>query len=247
MEVTFATLTDRNGVVQDTPTTWTARVSGTADFFPFADGARHFFFEHSEDGTINEPPDQINDEILYVQFEDQGGGTFWWSNYDPTFTDRGDWDVYRRTSSELLWTGFHDSGGDGSDVTITPGVRMVQLPPREGSWTIDATANDGTNTFNVEGMGETLGQEDLPFRLDLLGKREGFFAKADPEVFFKDAWKVELAFEAKAGTETFFTSERTLWFGANLGLVQAESYEQDLDEGSWDQTETYWLPFSPAD
>ena len=115
-------------------------------------------------------------------------------------------------------------------------MRLAQLPPRIGSWDTNHTANQNGEVFDIDWSGEAVGQEDLLLPQELFTKRQ------QPEVFYKDAWRIELEFSAGAEGTDFFQATRTMWYAANLGLVQVESYEEELDENTWDRTETYWLP-----
>ena len=45
MAITFAGYADQSGNVQNTATDWSAKVAGTADIYPMADGIRHYVYE----------------------------------------------------------------------------------------------------------------------------------------------------------------------------------------------------------
>jgi hypothetical protein len=233
LEVTFADYADAAGNVQTTPTTWTAAVAGTPDYYPLADGRRMEYAESGAEGTIgNIDPEAEYETEQFVQFDAQGGGVFHRTRYaDGTYAQPRDWDVMQQVSGALEYLGFGEvDGGETFAVDFDSPLTFTTLPPA-GTWDDQTTATvTGEGTFTLTGAGEMVSESDLPW---LTGEME---------VFWKDVRLVVIDHSIAAGSDLIETGVDSLWLSPTVGIVQYATYAEDLQENRWDRERGLLMP-----
>jgi hypothetical protein len=226
MEITFQGYRDQAGNPQETATTWTATVEGTADYYPLEDGRRFIYDEYEEGGTVgNDTPEWNWSGEGYIQFVAAGGGVFHRGWYDPDFTTVDDWDVMRQSGGALQYLGFHESDdGDELDIVFDDPIDYVTLPPA-GTWTSTTTATiAGAGTITLVGEGRFVEELDLPW---LPG--DGDY----PELFWKDVRLVILEHTISAGDDLMESGVDSLWLSPTVGLVRYATDLEDHMENEW--------------
>ena len=235
LELAFADYQDRAGNVQNTTSTWTAVVQGTADYYPLIDG-RQFVYDVVEAGGAsgNAEPEWIDQDTNYIQFDAAGGAVFHRTWYDSDFTIGDDWEVMQQSGGFLQILGFRDTHEDGSDdINFDAPIDFVALPPA-GTWTSSTTATlPGDGTMAITGEGRFVEQIDLPW---LAGGED------HPEIFWKDVRLVLVEHTLSAGDDLVETGVDSLWLAPTVGVVQFGSSLEDLMDDTWEWEHGVLLP-----
>lgn len=241
LEIGFAGYADANGVVQPDETLWTADVAGTGTPYPVSDGARYAMFGSWERGELgNETPTDGGDEATWYQFTARGGSQWNVEEYfDPSYGVVDYYDIFSVTSSSVSWLGFGEDMTTPKELTelfFTTPVVMADLPLSVGAtWTTTTQLTfPGEGTVDATLDGEVISRADLPFEAD-----PGF------DVYWSDAWQVDLVLEASIGGDDLILEERSYWFVEGVGMVRQLLYEESYDpedDPGWERTELWLIP-----
>lgn len=229
MEITFAEITDANGVMLSTPWTWEATVAGAADYFPMVDGLQQIFGNFETGGVTGNPVPQWSDGWTeYFLWEEQLDGTFRQSDYSSDFsTPLGDYDVYRKLGNAVQWLGFFENGGP--EVLFDTPMNILPLPLSAGTWTSGTNVTiPGEGVFSASLSGTVVGQTDR--------ETESFGEEA---LFFKDAWQVIRVLDVEMGGTTVSVETDTTYYSATLGMVEHSDYDDQISDGEWSWLRTW--------
>lgn len=235
IEITFSGFTDLNGVEQVTPWTFEATVAGTAEYFPVTDGLQLAFEFFEEGGPANSPAEWFDSGTQFIQLDVQPDDTFFYADYDPTFTTpSGDHEIYQKLSNQLQWLGFQEYDEmDGPMVMMFDSpLNFLPLPLSAGTWTSSASVvvpDEGT--YNATINGTVVGQFDLPVD-----------SEGSESLFYKNAWKVIRNMDVTLDGSPAMAIADTSWYSPTLGPVQSSEYEDQIDESRWGY-ESMWRIF----
>ena len=241
LEVEFDDFADANGVVQTTAVLWTATVTGSADYFPVADGAQTSFVGNWSRGDLGSTePLEGGDAIEFLALEARPTAGEWnlWEFEDPDYTVPDEYEVLAVSAAGVDWLGFadEDEAKDLLENLFSDPLTMVEFPfVLDNTWSSSATLTQGEVVMTASLTGEVVGNADLPlFMID------------DLDVYWSDVWEVTTSLAASIGGENFYTEERTAWYAAGIGLVKETLYEERLDpedDPGWEESELWLMPF----
>lgn len=243
MEATFVGLRDLAGNVQTTPTTWSAKVQGSADYLPWVDGARYFEYVSTAWGQGgNQVPDGTDERTEYLQIDKLSATDYSFVAYDDgSFTaPTGDSEQFRKTGNAMLWIGFEDGPGKGRHrlplapdkaITFDQPLTLLPLPIAVGTWTSSTTVTvPGEGEYTATLQGRVIGRADHPV------------AMSGGEVYLKDAWRVARMLSVGLAGTPAFTQTDTVWYSPTLGEVHRTSREVDLTADEWHTEDAWRLP-----
>ena len=240
LEVGFAGYSDANGVVQPDETLWASTVAGTGNPYPVSDGARYAMFGSWARGELDNPmPTETGDEAVWYQFTARGGSQWNLEEYfDPSYTILDYYDIYSVTSASVSWLGFAEDMGAAKEFTelfFTVPVVMADLPLSVGSdWTTNTQLTfPGEGTIDATIDGGVVSRADLPFE-----------NVEDFDVYWSDAWQIDIVLDASAGGDPILHEDRSYWFVNGVGMVRQTRYEENYQPGDegWENTETWLVP-----
>lgn len=233
MELTFSGLTDQNGVTQPTPWTWEAEIAGTPDYYPVVNGTVVALWTHEEGGVSGSTePVWAGDYWQYLKVLTQANGTFRLAEYESdAVTPTGDYEIMRKTSSQMQWAGFKDSD-QASEILFSTPLNTLPLPVATGTWNSSTTVTiPGDGTFSATMTGNVTGKVDLPI--------EGGGGMG---LFYKDAYRVVRRLEVTSGGSLAFVNSDTTYYSATLGEVQRAQYDDEPQNNAWRYEQT-WRSF----
>lgn len=230
--VTFAGYADVNGVVQDTPSTWSATVAGTADYYPLVDERQSVFLASWERGTIgNDIPEESGSYVNHIKFEAQGGGVFHRVEYDDSYTQAWSWEIMDRTATALRLHGFHDEGDDEDDPETTmfsTPVDYLRLPP--------AAAATWTAETGVQGQPGVL-LEAAGVYVERLDRLEATSSKDVLQAYWTNVWVATLTYTMSVDDVVQMVGTETMYLAPGFGLVRSETVESNPIDDRWERNE----------
>ena len=241
LELTFAGYADANGVVQDGETEWSVTVAGDGSPYPVSDGARYTMLGSWESGVQgSSDPTDSGDEEIYYQFVARAAANQWnlEEYFDPGYATLDYYDIFEVTSSGVRWLGFAEeqskSGGvdkEFTEILFSNPVLMAALPLQvSDDWSTDTQVTfPGEGTLDATLSGEVVARDDLPF-----------VDSGEIEIYWSDAWQINMLLEGSADGQPILSEERTYWFVVGIGMVRQDAYEENYDEGWWERSQT-WL------
>ncbi len=241
---------DAAGNINDSHPTWTATVSGTADYYPVSELFAYTFFTHEEDdqGEWHEFQETYS-------FDLGAGDDFRRKRYDGELGVWNEWDNMSKTSTGILLDGFRElRGGVGEDVTFSNPVKILNRPTVAASWTGNVDVTSGEDVLNVVFSAEVL--PDLvdypvfmggPKAANLLGREFSNLEKSEAgfEVFWSNCRSVVQNVNASMDGDPFFTETDTLIYCPGFGLIKETLLEEQYmeDETMYSVTNLLFMEF----
>lgn len=248
MAIAFAGFTDTSGNPQNTAYEWSARIAGTADIYPMADGIRHYLDGVWSEGVAgSSTPTDYGDRSEYRQVEVQPNNDVHLVGYEEdTFATPRRWDAYRRSASVINWLGFADgdNGGTPQAILFDTALKYLPLPMAAGTWTGSTTVTvPGEGTYSAVMNGRVVGREDLVLDAKSLPSS---LKSAPAGIYYKGAWKVVRTLEVTLGGQWFTTMADTTWYSPTTGPVREITHEdhaaRDQDPAGWYRTDSWRDP-----
>ncbi|MFN2370430.1 MAG: Ig-like domain-containing protein, partial [Candidatus Krumholzibacteriia bacterium] len=242
MEITFVGLRDLAGNEQTTPTTWSVKVQGSADYLPWVDGARYFEELATAWGVVgNTVPDGTDDRTEFLRIDKLSATDYSFAEYDGSFTTpTGRSDQFRKTGSAMLWIGFEDDStkvrrrlpvSPDKAIMFDQPLTLLPLPIAVGTWTSSTTVTvpgEGDYTATIDGR--VIGRGDYPVPM------------TGGDIYLKDAWRVARVLSVGFEGTPAFTQTDTVWYSPTLGEVHRASHEVDLIADEWHTEDAWRLP-----
>jgi hypothetical protein len=231
MKVIFQGYRDQNGIEQTSPTSWSIRVAGSADYFPVVNGDRSEFDLHTDRGEIGQTdPYESSDEVLTYGIAVQQDGRFFVQEFHQGDPEQAtNWEIMRKTGSALQWLGTHEEleGGGSQEIHFADAMPLLLFPTQAGTTVLHTTAQvpdvglvEATWTLHI------IGQEDLERPHD------------DPAtVYWTECWKVETNLVATVDGDLFHTEDQIRWYSPTIGMVREIVESEDTPEQRWTRRE----------